>query len=95
MQLEDTPLISRRALFGNPDRTSVQISPNGTHLAWLAPRAGVLNLWVAPRESSSARPVTHDIGRGIHAYYWAYTAHTSCMYRIRTVMRIGGCMRSS
>ncbi len=43
------PLIPREVLFGNPDRASAQISPDGAHLAWLAPRDGVLNVWVAPR----------------------------------------------
>ncbi|HEY1703413.1 MAG TPA: prolyl oligopeptidase family serine peptidase [Trebonia sp.] len=41
-------LIPRRVLFGNPERTSPRISPDGTRLAWIAPRDGVLNVWVAP-----------------------------------------------
>ena len=61
-------------LFGNPDRASVQLSPDGSQLAWLAPLDGVLNVWVAPREDlAAARPVTHDTGRGIRFYGWAYT----------------------
>jgi dipeptidyl aminopeptidase/acylaminoacyl peptidase len=68
------PLIPRKVLFGNPDRAQVQISPDGTTLAWLAPRDGVLNVWVAPRQDlEAARPVTHDIGRGIRFFLWAYT----------------------
>ena len=74
MRYSDTPLIPRRALFGNPDRASVQVSPDGTRLAWLAPRDGVLNVWVAPRENvAAARPVTQDTGRGIRSYLWAFT----------------------
>jgi dipeptidyl aminopeptidase/acylaminoacyl peptidase len=70
----DVPLIPRKVLFGNPDRASVQISPDGMHLAWLAPLDGVLNVWVAPRDDlDAARPVTHDTGRGIRYYQWAYT----------------------
>ena len=30
------PLIPRHVFFGNPDRAQVTISPDGTHLAWLA-----------------------------------------------------------
>ena len=41
-------LIPRKVLFGNPERISPQISPDGTRLAWIAPREGVLNVWVAP-----------------------------------------------
>jgi dipeptidyl aminopeptidase/acylaminoacyl peptidase len=74
MRYSDTPLIPRRALFGNPDRASVQVSPDGTRLAWLAPRDGVLNVWVAPRENvAAARPVTQDTGRGIRSYLWVFT----------------------
>lgn len=69
------PLIPRKIFFGNPDKTSVQISPDGRHLAYLAPRDGVLNLWVAPRDNlDAAQPITHDTGRGIRFFYgWAYT----------------------
>jgi dipeptidyl aminopeptidase/acylaminoacyl peptidase len=69
-----TSLIPRKVLFGNPDRAQVRISPDGATLSWLAPRDGVLNVWVAPRQNlKAARPVTHDTGRGIRFYLWAYT----------------------
>ncbi|MGC1377383.1 MAG: S9 family peptidase [Anaerolineales bacterium] len=68
------PLIPRKTLFGNPDKASVQLSPDGAHLAYLAPRDGVLNVWVAPREQpDAAQPVTRDTGRGIRYYLWAHT----------------------
>ncbi len=74
MTTDNLPLIPRRVFFGNPDRTQVTISPDGEHLAWLAPRDGVLNVWVAPRDRpADARPVTADAGRGIRFYAWAYT----------------------
>jgi dipeptidyl aminopeptidase/acylaminoacyl peptidase len=70
----EIPLIPRRVLFGNPDKTLVRISPDGAHIAYLAPRDGVLNIWVAPRDDlAAARPVTADKGRGIRFYLWAYT----------------------
>jgi dipeptidyl aminopeptidase/acylaminoacyl peptidase len=71
-------LIPRSVLFGNPERTSPQISPNGSELAWIAPRDGVLNLWVAPIGGDSgvdwaaARPITEDKDRGIRAFRWAW-----------------------
>ncbi|MEW6358207.1 MAG: S9 family peptidase [Planctomycetota bacterium] len=67
-------LLSRRILFGNPDRESVKLSPDGAHLSWLAPLDGVRNVWVAPRDNlAAARPVTRDTGRGIRFFWWAYT----------------------
>jgi dipeptidyl aminopeptidase/acylaminoacyl peptidase len=69
-------LIPRSVLFGNPERTSPQISPDGGSLAWIAPRDGVLNLWVAPvgdtgADWTAARPVTEDTDRGIRSFTWA------------------------
>jgi len=72
--MKDVPLIARRVFFGNPDRGAVQLSPDGALLSWLAPLDGVLNVWVASRDDlATARPVTHDTGRGIRIYWWAYT----------------------
>jgi len=69
-----TELIPRSVLFGNPDRMSVRISPDGENLAYLAPRDGVLNVWVAPVAApQEARSVTQDTGRGIRVFSWAYT----------------------
>jgi len=68
-----TPLIPRDVLFGNPDRASAQVSPDGAHLSFLAPRDGVLNVWVAPLDKpEQARCVTNDTKRGIRAYFWSY-----------------------
>ena len=71
----DVPIIPRKVIFGNPDRASVQISPDGEQLSWLASLDGVLNIWVAPRaDPSAARPITQDRGRGIRFYFWAHTS---------------------
>ena len=68
------PLVPRQVLFGNPERVSPQISPDGTRLAWIAPDQGVLNVWVntvgAPLEE--AKVVTDDRDRGIRSYFWAH-----------------------
>jgi len=66
-------LIPRRALFGNPDRTGLALSPDGTRLSFLAPLDGVQNVWVGPvGDPASARPVTRDARRGIRNYRRAY-----------------------
>jgi dipeptidyl aminopeptidase/acylaminoacyl peptidase len=73
---EPVPLIAREALFGNPTRTSGQISPDGRWLGFIAPRDGVLNVWVAPRDNpADARPVTNDRNRGIRGFSFAYTSN--------------------
>jgi dipeptidyl aminopeptidase/acylaminoacyl peptidase len=69
-------LIPRNVLFGNPQRISPHISPDGTRLAWIAPHEGVLNVSVAPIGASgvdwdAAQVVTDDTDRGIRAYTWA------------------------
>jgi len=70
----EVPLIPRKVLFGNPDKIRPSLSPDGVHLAFLAPVDGVLNIWVGPADDpDTARPVTHDRGRGIQEYFWAYT----------------------
>lgn len=69
-----TELIPRQVLFGNPEKTSPSLSPDGTRLAFLAPVNGVLNVWVGPSDDpAAARPVTDERGRGIHGYFWAFT----------------------
>ena len=69
-------LIPRDVLFGNPERISPHISPDGTRLAWIAPDNGVLNVWVAPIGADgvswdAAQVVTDDTDRGIRAFAWA------------------------
>jgi dipeptidyl aminopeptidase/acylaminoacyl peptidase len=68
-----TPVIPRSALFGNPEKTQARISPDGSHVSFIAPRDGVLNVWVGPRsDPSAAKPVTNDVKRGIRQHFWAY-----------------------
>lgn len=70
---DEVPLIPRKVLFGNPDRSGLRLSPDGSAIAWLAPLDGVMNLWVAPRgDLAAARPVTRDTKRGVGPYQWAY-----------------------
>ncbi len=62
-------LLPRRLIFGNPERTIVRISHDGTRLAFLAPVDGVLNLWVGPVERiDDARPVTNATDRNLGSW---------------------------
>ena len=66
-------LIPRRTLFGNPERTDVLLSHDGSHVSYLAPVDGVMNVWVGPTDDvKAARPVTRDTDRGIRMYGWTY-----------------------
>jgi len=69
------PLIPRKLLFGNPDKASPRISPDGSKLAFLAPVDGVLNVWVGPVDDPDVSvPVTKDNVRGIRIFFWAFTS---------------------
>ena len=67
------PLIPRSVLFGNPDRSSPSVSPDGRLLGYVAPLDGVLNVWVEPLDGSRpARAVTHDTDRGVRSYAFCH-----------------------
>jgi dipeptidyl aminopeptidase/acylaminoacyl peptidase len=71
-QAANFPLIPREALFGNPERAAGRVSPDGKWLSWIAPRDGVLNIWVAPTANpSQARAMTSEKLRPIRSYFWA------------------------
>src|SRR5579872_5952381 len=67
--------IPRTALFGNPVRTQARLSPDGRYISFLAPKDGILNIWLAPAgKVSDAHPITNDRKRGIRQHYWAEDA---------------------
>jgi dipeptidyl aminopeptidase/acylaminoacyl peptidase len=73
MNYNDIPLIPRKILFSNPDRSMVTISPDGSQLMWLASLDGVLNVWIAPRDNpATARALTQDRDQGIRSCFWTY-----------------------
>lgn len=69
------PLIPREVLFGNPEKTGPQISPDGKFIAYLRPDdKNVLQVWVYPtdKKADDAVAVTQDPKRGIRQFFWAY-----------------------
>lgn len=64
-------IISREVLFGNPERVSPRLSPDGERMAYIAPEEGVLNVWVRTVGKDDDIAVTHDRGQGIRGYFWA------------------------
>jgi dipeptidyl aminopeptidase/acylaminoacyl peptidase len=68
-----SPVIPRSALFGNPEKTQGRLSPDGKYVSFIAPRDGVLNIWVAERGNlDAAKPITNDQKRGIRQHFWAF-----------------------
>jgi dipeptidyl aminopeptidase/acylaminoacyl peptidase len=66
------PLIERADFFGNPTRAGGQLSPDGNWLSWVAPREGVLNVWVArASDPTQAKALTSEKARPIRQYFWS------------------------
>jgi dipeptidyl aminopeptidase/acylaminoacyl peptidase len=67
-------LIPRKVIFGNAEKASPKLSPNGAKLAYLAPdKNGVMNVWVQNiGDDKSAELITSDKKRGISSFFWRY-----------------------
>jgi dipeptidyl aminopeptidase/acylaminoacyl peptidase len=65
------PLVPRSVLFGNPDRVGPKIAPDGKTLAYIAPRDGVLNVFVRTVGKEDDRPITHETVRPVRMFHWA------------------------
>lgn len=64
-------LIPKDVLFGNPERTMVEISPDGEKISYVASNEGIMNVWVRTIGKEDDRQVTFDTARGILFYTWA------------------------
>ncbi|MGI9539788.1 MAG: S9 family peptidase [Miltoncostaeaceae bacterium] len=65
------PLIPLHHFFDNPERANARPSPDGSAISYVAPREGVLNVWVEPAAGGEARPITDDRDRGVRSYMWS------------------------
>ena len=65
-------LIPAEEFFADPVFFGPSISPDGTKIAYLAPKYGRTNVWVRglDQEHADAVCVTHDARRGINIYEW-------------------------
>ncbi len=73
---EPPPLIPRDVLFGNPEKSAPQLSPDGKFIAYLrSDKKNVLQVWVRttvpPPGEENDKPVTGDPKRGIRQFFWA------------------------
>jgi dipeptidyl aminopeptidase/acylaminoacyl peptidase len=68
-------LIPREVLFGNPQKTTPRLSPDGKSLAFLAPAEnGVMNIWTQTVGQADAATLTNHSGRGVRSFLmnWAF-----------------------
>src|SRR5262245_31824692 len=70
---QSPPLIDREILFGDPEISGAQISPDGAFIAFIKPFKGTRNIWVKKTAEpfDSAKPITADTKRPIPNYFWS------------------------
>jgi dipeptidyl aminopeptidase/acylaminoacyl peptidase len=68
--MSEAPLLPVGDFFDSPVASGASISPDGRRIAYLAPEAGRMNVWVRPVDGGDAVCVTHDHRRGIAGYQW-------------------------
>ena len=67
-------LIEREILFGNPEKTSPQLSPDGKYLAYIAPdENNVLQVQLRTVGQADDRQLTADKKQGIWIFFWTYS----------------------
>src|SRR5690349_15690848 len=67
------PLIPRQILFGNPEKTSPRLSPDGKYLAYIAPdEKNVLQVWLRTVGQEDDQILTAEKKRGIRIFFWTY-----------------------
>ena len=75
--LNSTPtLIPRKVFFGNPEKVDAKVSPDGRHIAYLAPldkndEKQVQNLWIKSIDKQDDRPLTRATDRALSEYFFS------------------------
>src|SRR5271154_4107024 len=67
------PLIDRELLFGDPEITAAEGSPDGKYLAFMKPWSKTRNIWVKKTEEpfSAAKLLTTETKRPVAGYLWS------------------------
>lgn len=70
------PIIDRDLLFGDPEISGAQLSPDGKYLAFIKPLDKTRNVWVkkVSEPFTAAKPVTAQTKRPIGGYFWSRDA---------------------
>ena len=66
------PIIDRELLFGDPEISGAQLSPDGKYIAFQKPWQGTRNVWVKKTEEpfTAARLITAEKKRPLAGYLW-------------------------
>ncbi|MBC6607947.1 prolyl oligopeptidase family serine peptidase [Hymenobacter sp. BT188] len=72
-QSSQPALIDRELLFGDPEISGAQLSPDGKFLSFIKPYNGTRNIWVKGLNEAfdKARPMTNDQARPVRGYFWS------------------------
>lgn len=65
------PIITVEDFFKNSEQRTFRISPDGSHMAYLAPYNNRMNIHVRNMETDSINRVTSVVDRDIAGYFWA------------------------
>src|ERR1700726_4827128 len=67
------PLIDRELIFGNPEISGAQLSPDGKYLSFQKPWKDTRNIYVKGVDEpfSAARLLTAELKRPIAGYFWS------------------------
>jgi dipeptidyl aminopeptidase/acylaminoacyl peptidase len=70
------PVIDRELLFGDPEISGAQLSPDGKYIAFLKPWKETRNIWVKKTDQpfSSARLMTTETARPVAGFLWTRDA---------------------
>jgi dipeptidyl aminopeptidase/acylaminoacyl peptidase len=76
MLAQQPPLIDRELLFGDPEISGAQISPDGKYIAFMKPWNKTRNIWVKATEEpfGAARLITAETKRPVPGYFWSRDA---------------------
>src|SRR5580704_3900020 len=70
------PIIDRELLFGDPEISAAQLSPDGKYVAFLKPWKDTRNIWVKKTAEpfSTARLLTTETARPVAGFLWTRDA---------------------
>ena len=69
-EMEIAKQIPLENFFKNPEKSSYQISPNGSFYSFMAPYKNRMNIFIQKIGDSSATQLTFEEGRDIAGYFW-------------------------
>lgn len=68
---EPPPTISVEDFMKNSEKSRFRLSPDGSHMAYMAPYKSRMNIHVKPMDSDSVTRITSVEDRDISGYFWA------------------------